>query len=115
MAGQRVGKCFGCGQQLAWGTLVCPTCHKTLTWYEPGQEPAAPSMAVRIAQGKVASGKRLKAEDRLALMTYEKSQGHKVSGLEMTSATITLVYKMGCSVVFLVIMAVVLYACFTAK
>jgi hypothetical protein len=99
---------------MAWGTPVCPGCRKTLTWYEPGQEPAAPNMQARIAQGKVASGKRLKAEDRLALMSYEKSQGRKVSGLEMTSATITVVYKLGCSVLFLVIMAVVLYACFTA-
>ena len=111
---QRVGKCLNCGTQMAWGTPVCPGCGKTLTWYEDGQVPVEPSMAVRIAQGKVASGKRLKSEDQLALMAYEKSQGRKVSGAAMAAATITTVYKMGCALVFLVIMGVVLYACFTA-
>lgn len=116
----RFGSCLSCGRQMTWGTPVCPGCGNTLTWYERGQVPAAlqvpaePSMQVRIAQGKVASGKRLKAEDKLALMTYEKSQGRQVSGLEMTTAAVTVVYKLFWLVVFLVIMGVVLYACFTA-
>jgi hypothetical protein len=32
----------------------------------------------------------------------------------MTAAPITTIYKMGCALVFLIIMGIVLYACFTA-
>lgn len=122
--------CSQCGVPLADNSRFCNNCGAAVELIEQpsavdsrgappvpklvAQGATEPSMAVRIAQGKVASGKRLKAEDQLALMTYEKSQGRKVSGAAMTAATAMVVYKMGCALVFLIIMGVVLYACFTA-
>ena len=72
------------------------------------------NLQLQIAQGKLARGKRLKAEDKLALMTHERSQGRKVSGWQATSASIMVLYKAFWSLVFLAILCFIIYAILTS-
>jgi len=113
----KVGNCLNCGTEMAWGTPVCPGCGKKLTWYTNRQQMPG-SMQLQVAQGRLASGKRLRAQDRLALAADAKSQGRKVSKTQVVADTGLVLYKAFWSfvflVIFLVVIGVIIYAVATS-
>lgn len=89
--------CGQCGAPLQGRQLPPADTHQTL--------------ASKEANARLAAGKRLRPEDRAVLMSEAEARGEQVSTVDKVGVGLSLVGKLGCSVIVLIFCALVLYSC----